>query len=339
MTSAAQPLSNHSNHAPSGQAVTGPSVPIGENMAYPIGQSIPRVQTGPSQSNVMPSALQASMQSAHDAGKVRLQQLQAILNSFEVSIAEANDLVALEDYEIVMIVDDSGSMTLPAAPPAQRTLGQVNRSRWEELKDTVSLVVDLGACFDVSGLDLFFLNKGILPGVKSSKDPRLLQYFNSGPERGTPLTATLRKVVDMCGGEKPVLLFIFTDGEPSEGKKAFERELKRVVKKQSTPHTFRVQIMACTADEDAVGYLNDIDKQFSEIDVTDDYYSEMQEVLKKARTRNRFTRGDWCMKAMLGPVNAKFDAWDETPKNGCKQNISDSDSDIETPLRCVCGFF
>ncbi|CAK9094818.1 Uncharacterized protein SCF082_LOCUS44553 [Durusdinium trenchii] len=76
----------------------------------------------------------------------------------------------------------------------------------------------------------------------------------------------------------------------------------------------RVQIMACTADEDAVGYLNDIDERFRNVDVTDDYYSEMLEVIKKARTRSQFTRGDWLMKAMLGPISAKFDAWDETGK-------------------------
>ena len=55
--------------------------------------------------------------------------------------------------------------------------------------------------------------------------------------------------------------------------------------------------MACIGDDDAVGYLNDIDEKFgkanalvkqndrklltSEVDVTDDYYSEMIEVLKK----------------------------------------------------------
>ena len=48
----------------------------------------------------------------------------------------------------------------------------------------------------------------------------------------------------------------------------------------------------------------------------------------QARTRSSFTRGDWLMKAMLGPagalehlnkgpaaeISSKFDAWDETGK-------------------------
>ncbi|CAK9088884.1 unnamed protein product [Durusdinium trenchii] len=94
--------------------------------------------------------------------------------------------------------------------------------------------------------------------------------------------------------------------------------------------------MACTADEDAVGYLNDIDERFRNVDVTDDYYSEMLEVIKKARTRSQFTRGDWLMKAMLGPISAKFDAWDETGKKQAHRKFcDDSDcSDSEHDVGC-----
>eukprot|EP00439_Symbiodinium_sp_Y106_P007231 s823_g1.t1 len=108
---------------------------------------------------------------------------------------------------------------------------------------------------------------------------------------------------------------IFTDGEPNGGSKLFEAELTKLVTKKSTQGNFKVQIMACTDDEDAVGYLNRIDKNFESVDVTDDYYSEKQEVLLKAKKREAFTRGDWLLKAMLGPISTKFDGWDEGKKN------------------------
>merc|ERR1712187_945015 len=108
---------------------------------------------------------------------------------------------------------------------------------------------------------------------------------------------------------------ILTDGEPNGGVSKFRTELARLVRKESTNYTFRVQMMACTADEDAVAWLNDVDHQFSEVDVTDDYYSEMLEVLKYANRINKFSRGDWCLKAMLGPVSQKFDAWDEQARS------------------------
>lgn len=162
-------------------------------------------------------------------------------------------------------------------------------------------------------------------------DPRFMQSFQS-PARGkTPLTETLCRVAQEAGGERPVLLFILTDGEPNGGVGPFKRELKRLVKQKSTPHEFHVQIMACTDDEKAIGWLNQIDGCSRKIDVTDDYFHEMCQVLKDARRRQRFTRGDWCMKAMLGPINARFDAMDEA------EFVPYSDSDTDCQPRCaVC---
>lgn len=242
----------------------------------------------------------------------QLPLLETVLNRYEISIATAQEMVALEDYEIVLIVDDSGSMTRPCIPPAQRQLGKPSKTRWEELKETVNLIIEIGCCFDHSGLDIFFLNRGDIEGVRSSADPRLVAAFSSNPRGSTPLTETLGRVAAKSGGERPVLLFVLTDGVPDGGVPRFLTAVRRLVRKESTPHTFRLQIMACTDDEDAVGWLDTIDAEFAEVDVTDDYYSEMIQVLKQARRINKFTRGDWAVKAMLGPIVSKFDRYDET---------------------------
>lgn len=180
------------------------------------------------------------------------------------------------------------------------------------------------------------MNRGRLDGVTGSTDQRLVAAFDSKAAGTTPLTETLSLVAKTVAGERPVLLMIFTDGEPNGGVRNFEKELKRLVTKKSTNLSFRVQIMACTADEDAVGYLNDIDEKFGKVDVTDDYYSEMIEVLKKGRIKKTFSRGDWLMKAMLGPVSAKFDAWDETgvKKKHCAKHCDDSDCSDHSDAEC-----
>lgn len=258
---------------------------------------------------VAPTNPVAEYASGAKAADDSFERLQAILDRFEITIAEANDLVALEDYEIVVIADDSGSMTCPSPPASQRKLGVPSPTRWDELKETVALIVELGACFDSSGLDIHFLNRSTVTNVKSSRDPAFCNAFRDSPNGGTPLTETLMRVVQGSSGEKPVL-FILTDGVPNGGPERFGAELRRVVNKQSTNHTFQVQIMACTGDDAAVGYLNKLDQEFTEVDVTDDYFAEREEVLKAGRTKT-FSRGDWCMKAMLGPVSCKFDALDE----------------------------
>jgi len=243
-------------------------------------------------------------------------RLQAILDQFEITIAEANDLVVLSDYEIVIIADDSGSMSMASVPPSMRQLGAPTPSRWDELRETCGLLAELGNCFDESGLDFFFLNRRPISNVKGVRD--LSACFANKPSGSTPLTECLRGVVKATEGEKPVLLFILTDGEPNGGAAAFCQEMKKVVKKQSTSRTFKVQIMACTDDEEAVSWMNDLDAHFDEVDVTDDYYSEKAEVLKAGRV-TKFTRGDWLIKAMLGPVSKKFDAWDEGGPKAAKK--------------------
>lgn len=238
-----------------------------------------------------------------------LQKLQGVLNRFEISIAEASDLVLLQDYDIVIIADDSGSMQNASDPPQQRVLGQPTRTRWQELKETVSEMIDIAVCFDLNGVDVHFLNRPPIMGAKGSSDPRFMQAFQAGPQGGTPLTETLLRVAQSNAGERPLLLFILTDGEPNNGKEAFIKALRHVV----SPHSkgkVRVQIMACTAEVGEIGWLNALDHELKEVDVTDDYHAEKEEVLR-AGLAPRFTRGDWCMKAMLGPVSHKFDKWDE----------------------------
>lgn len=243
----------------------------------------------------------------------QLQRLEQILQRFEISIAQANDLVALEEYEVMIIADDSGSMSSPAAPSNMRVLGQKTATRWDELKETASLMVDVGACFDSNGIDIYFLNRGMLHGITSPQDPRFVAAFANPPSGSTPLGATINKLAKAVRSEKPVLLFILTDGVPDEGVSQVSSILRQLLSKKSTHTTFKVQIMACTSDEEAVGWLNVVDKELDALDVTDDYYSELKEVMKAGKV-TKFTRGDWIMKAMLGPISHKFDSLDQRKK-------------------------
>eukprot|EP01064_Diplonema_japonicum_P029048 TRINITY_DN4608_c0_g1_i3.p1 TRINITY_DN4608_c0_g1~~TRINITY_DN4608_c0_g1_i3.p1 ORF type:complete len:281 (+),score=64.21 TRINITY_DN4608_c0_g1_i3:40-882(+) len=243
----------------------------------------------------------------------KTERLQSILTKYEITIAEANDLVALEGYDIVFILDDSGSMTLSSEPASRRKLGQKSKTRWEELGETVKLVAELACVFDDDGIDLHFLNRPALKGIKSGDDATLLAALSTPPSGGTPLTETVERVVREYGAsEKPVLMLIATDGEPNGGPGRFTHLVTDVINKKITQVTFKFQILACTADDDAVSWLDTFDKQFAAVDVTDDYYSERDQVLRSKRCTT-FSRADWVIKALLGPVSSKFDAWDEGP--------------------------
>lgn len=216
----------------------------------------------------------------------------------------------LHDYEIVVIADDSSSMTSLAVPPRLIQPGRQQPTRWHELQDTLGLIVKLGNCFDASGIDIYFLNRPKLLNVKSTHDPRLVKAFKAQPGGTTPLTETVRTLAKEISSKKPILLFILADGEPNGGADAFCQELDNLVNKRSTRTTFKVQIMACTGDDEAVGYLDELDKRLSALDCSD-YYTEKEQVLQSGRTQN-FTLADWSLKATLAPVSQAVDQWEET---------------------------
>eukprot|EP00659_Diplonema_papillatum_P008169 gene8169-12587_t len=88
-------------------------------------------------------AASAPVASTADEKARKMKKLEQILARYEVSIANANELAALEGYEIVFICDDSGSMSMSSIPIAERRLGVPSPTRWDELKDTVTTVAEV----------------------------------------------------------------------------------------------------------------------------------------------------------------------------------------------------
>jgi len=236
-------------------------------------------------------------------------RMEKVLKRFEVTVAKADELTVIEGHQMVIIADDSGSMANPSVPPAKRKPGVDSSTRWDELRATISSIVDVTACFDSSGVDVFFLNREAVAGVKDSSDPRLVQAFETPPDGTTPLLEAMELVTSRLSRERPVLLFLLTDGEPNGGPEPVEAALKKLVAHGGGPKIC-VQIMVCTPDDEEVEWLNALDRDTEGLDVTDDYHTEQQEVLMFNKA-SQFTRGDWVMKAVLGTVSKKFDDWDE----------------------------
>lgn len=245
----------------------------------------------------------------------RIDKLQSILDKHHVTIVSKDSLAVLEDYNFIAICDDSESMRMSAKPKEERRLGEKPVTRWHELQEGVSLLVDLLTCFRPEGLDVYFLNSGTVRSVKSSGNEKLQNIFQAGPTGKTPLTTRLREAAaDVSArSELPTIIFIFTDGEPDGGPKKFVKTLGELVsggrssKKSKKAPQFRIQIMACSNNDDEIAWLNEIDQQSDLIDVTDDYYNEKRRVMAIRGDDYAFTRSDWLVKAILGPVDKSVD--------------------------------
>ncbi|KAJ9455095.1 hypothetical protein DIPPA_29456 [Diplonema papillatum] len=255
-----------------------------------------------------------------------MEQLARVLAKHEITIADASDLVALTDYRVIVVADDSGSMSFSNQPVSRRILGATGSTRWDELKNTLSTVLELVPCVVPTGMDLYFLNRPEVLGLRSIEDPRFAAAFSACPAGSTPLTQLVSRIVSedaRSDCEKPALVLIATDGEPNGGPAAFASLIESVVRKRVTSKTYKFQILACTDDDSSISWLNDLDERFKEVDVTDDYESEKKQILSAGKVAS-FKRSDWVIKALLGPICQKFDSIDEPAVRGGQKNQSGS---------------
>lgn len=231
----------------------------------------------------------------------RMARLGKLAVQYELSGGAVCKLRMLEEYDIVIIADDSGSMTQRAHPvPKNDPLAMVP-SRWNELCQRVMDILQFSTALDKDGIDIYFLNRGVARNITTPEDAKRL--FETPPGGSTPLLDTYRLVLrdkSTSNKETKTLILIATDGEPNR-KEAFIR----FIEGRDSPHLWPTSFMACTDDEEEIEWLNQL-KKAAYIDVLDDYKSEKKEVLAAQNDLIRFTKGDYIVKHLLGAIDPTY---------------------------------
>ncbi|KAJ3296411.1 hypothetical protein HK104_001640 [Borealophlyctis nickersoniae] len=251
-----------------------------------------------------------------------LDRFRDLVQRNEISYKMAGKLRILEGFDIVVIVDDSGSMSTPCTQPTRDPFAP-KITRWDELKQAVKIIVEIGSTLDSDGVDLYFLNR---PNLRNVRHPDQIDQSFFDPPRGyTPIARTLRQVLTdkrhvlTSDGSKKLLIIIATDGEPTDDVgNVNKQDLRRVLDYERRPiDSIHVTFVACTDDQNTMRYLNDWDKNVRHLDVVDDYFSERAEVLKAQGPGFPFSRGDWVCKILLGSIDPEVDALDERREDCC----------------------
>jgi hypothetical protein len=244
-----------------------------------------------------------------------LERFKAIARQYEIRPDFCQKLRQLEGYEIIILCDDSGSMS-SIVDDNKDPFGK-KITRWDELKNTVSLMVEIATTLDKNGVDLYFLNRASMHNVSSSQQIQIA--FQHPPNGYTPLTQALDRILEEKKDiirEKKLLLIIATDGQPTNYKGDIDTQ-SFINKLSNRPKNIFVSILACTDDNDSIGYLNKIDRMVPGIDVIDDFRSETREIQRFQGKNFKFSFGDYVVKALLGPIDPYFDNLDETSGNCC----------------------
>ena len=137
----------------------------------------------------------------------------------------------------------------------------------DELKQTVSIVVDLASVFDPDGVDVYFLNREPMFHVRNSSE--LENVFVMEPEGrykvrffiddyylnhflgSTPIVPVLRQVLKDKRNhiyERNLLILLATDGVPTDEKERTDiRTLEHVLRNERQPtNKIPVTIIVCT---------------------------------------------------------------------------------------------
>jgi hypothetical protein len=233
-----------------------------------------------------------------------------VVDKYHISNYFALKLRQLEGYDITIICDDSGSMSCPVINPSSPF--EPVETRWSEAQKSLKIIVDIASIFDSDGIDIYYLNRKPIKSVRSAQDLESRRGFSSPPSGSTPLGKILAQVLKdkaLMVKEKPVLIIIFTDGEPDN-----LNEFVSNLKNRSPIERIPICIVACTDDDKSIGYLDKLDKKIKYLDVCDDFLSETKQIKKIQGSAFSFTFGDYIVKILLGSIDHSLDQLDEKKK-------------------------
>lgn len=255
-----------------------------------------------------------TMPSHSQLEEMRLEQFERVCKKHNINELFAAKLRQLEGFKIVIIADDSSSMNelaqtiLKSDNPYSHKL-----TRWDELKTTIEIIVEIAAVLDKSGVDLLFLNRSGMTGITNSESIHSL--FVNEARGSTPIVPALHNVFNNRLDTKR-LVIIATDGKPTDQYNRvnipdFYNELKNNRSEQDF-----VTIVACTDEIKTMEYLNEWDLRLPHLDVVDNFTREKREIQRIQGQHFNFSFGDYIVKILLGPIDPFFDSLDERPLHG-----------------------
>ncbi|CAL5872391.1 uncharacterized protein PFLUO_LOCUS6655 [Penicillium psychrofluorescens] len=248
-------------------------------------------------------------------------KLTRLMHEWSVPMEVATDVMKLSLYDIVLYVDDSGSIEF-----------EEKGLRKDQLRQILGLVATAAATFDQDGISVRFMNSmEVGDGIRSADDVnRLVSRVRFAGL--TPLGTSLKnKVIDpMVVGparsnrlDKPVLIITITDGQPAgEPHGAVGDAIRLAVDEASRTRygkgAVAFQFTQVGTDQRAREFLGDLDEDphiGHLIDCTSNFEVEQDE-MSRANPPVHLTRELWCAKLMLGAIDASYDTKDERRAGG-----------------------
>ncbi|KAF3926802.1 hypothetical protein ABW20_dc0100585 [Dactylellina cionopaga] len=199
----------------------------------------------------------------------------------------------LRDFDTVILVDDSGSMS---------------GSRWNQTAAALNTIVPIVTYYDSDGIDLFFLNAPDRPAHHNIKTPgQVMEIFTTvRPQGATPTGRALKRILDpyleklkrsRC---KPMNIIVITDGVPTDDvESCIVTYAKKLDKLDADLTQVGVQFFQIGNDPEATEALRELDDELGNM-------RDVRDMVDTAPWRGSL-EGDKMLKVVLGAVNKRLD--------------------------------
>ncbi|WRT63790.1 uncharacterized protein IL334_000715 [Kwoniella shivajii] len=237
--------------------------------------------------------------------------LPKLAQDWRMPIELASDLVKLSLFDVILYVDDSGSMAF-----------EQGGERIDDLKLILSRVAHATSLFDDDGIQVRFMNNR-LEGNGIKTEQQALQLVQQVKFSGlTPLGTSLwQKILQplVLGPasqnrlQKPVLVVILTDGTPAgenrdEIFKVILRADSDLKRTRYGPDALSYQFAQIGDDMKAMKFLEELDNHpviGGLIDCTSNYEAEQAEMSRKSGID--LTPEMWLVKLLMGGIDDSYD--------------------------------
>ncbi|KAK5113765.1 hypothetical protein LTR85_010782 [Meristemomyces frigidus] len=248
------------------------------------------------------------------------QQVDRLCQAWRIQREIATDIVRLALYDVVVFIDDSGSMSF-----------EEGGERIKDLQLIMQRVAFAATLFDDDGIDVRFMNDDQIPlnmlsGIRNEQQVEQL-LANKRYKGLTPFGTELRKkVIDgmlipsLRSGQmqKPLLIISITDGQPAgETQNALVDTVRYAVDNARRSNygqgAVAFQFAQVGNDAKATEFLAKLDNDpmvGSEVDCTSNYENESAE-MAKAQPPIDLTPDLWMIKLILGAIDPSYDTKDE----------------------------
>lgn len=211
------------------------------------------------------------------------------------------DYEKLREYDTVLLIDDSGSMS---------------GSNWKETASALASLVPIITKYDSDGVDVYFLNndtraQNITNGnsiFKIFSDVKPSGATPTGRKLGQILRSYLREYGVRRKSTKPMNIIVITDGSPSDPDR-LEREIihaaKELDRMNAPDRQLGIQFFQVGGDEAAADSLEELDNALAEENGVRDIVDTVS--YRSVRSSGSTLTADGMLKVVLGAVDDSLD--------------------------------